>query len=287
MSSSLRPSQQGANLQHLPPLFQGKVGVVMGVANQFSIATGVAQVLRAMGAELALSYLPDPKGKMARRVRKVVDPWKPGYWAPCDVLSDASIADFFEGLAQTYAKVDFLVHSIAYAPLEDLKKSTLETSRQGFLDTMNVSVYSFIACLRAASEVMKDGGSVVTMSYYGGEKVIPGYNIMGVAKSALEAAVRYSAYDLGPRGIRVNAISSGPVKTLAASAVGVSKIIQRYRGLSPLQKNISQQDVGLSAAYLLSDLARSTTGEVLHVDAGYHVMGLCEDSSHAQRETKP
>ena len=260
----------------LPPLFKGKVGVVMGVANQFSIATGIADVLRDMGAELAFSYLPDPKGKMAARVQKVIAPWSPKYWAPCDVLSDASIATFFQGLAQVYGKVDFLVHSIAYAPLEDLKKSTLETSRAGFLETMNISVYSFIACLRAVKDVLRDEGSVVTLSYYGGEKVIPGYNIMGVAKSALEATVRYGAYDLGERGIRVNAISAGPVKTLAASAVGVSKIIQKYQGLSPLKRNISKRDVGLCAAYLLSDLARATTGEVVHVDAGYHVMGLCE-----------
>lgn len=277
------PDQRPANghnpeqaTEELPQLFGGKVGVVMGVANQFSIATGIADVLRRMGAELAFSYLPDPKGKMAARVLKVVEPWQPKYWAPCDVLSDASIAEFFSGLAHAYESVDFLIHSIAYAPLEDLKKNTLKTSRQGFLDTMNISVYSFIACLDAVSDLLVDGGSVVTMSYYGGEKVIPGYNIMGVAKSALESAVRYGAYDLGTRGIRVNAISAGPLKTLAASAVGVNKIMKRYEGLSPLGRNITKTDVGLSAAYLLSDLARSTTGEVLHVDGGFHVMGLSD-----------
>ncbi|MCY4443469.1 MAG: enoyl-ACP reductase [Proteobacteria bacterium] len=257
-----------------PQIFHNKVGVVMGVANRFSIATGIASVLRDMGAELIFSYLPDTTGKMATRVNKVLSPWNITLVEPCDVLDDQSIHAFFTKVQQTYGHIDFLVHSIAYAPLEDLKQKTINTSRQGFLKTMNVSVYSFLACAQKAAQLMNQGGTILTMSYYGGQKVVPGYNVMGIAKSALEAAVRYISYDLGAKGIRVNAISAGPIKTLAASAVGVSKMLKHYEDISPLQSTVSQKQVGESAAYLLSHLSSGTTGEVVHVDGGYHIMGL-------------
>lgn len=246
----------------------------MGVANQYSIATGIAKILRAMGAELAFSYLPDTTGKMAHRVHKAIDVCSPSCVLACDVTDDQRIEEFFSQVHEKIGTIDFLVHSIAFAPLEDLKKPTLETSRHGFLEAMNISVYSLIACARAAKNIMPYGGSIVTMSYYGGEKVVPGYNVMGVAKSALESSVRYLAYDLGSSQIRINAISAGPVKTLASSAFGVSKMLDRHARLSPLQKNITSAEIGHSAAYLLGPLSTSTTGEILHVDAGYHAMGL-------------
>lgn len=253
--------------------FKGKVGVIMGVANQHSIASGVARVLTGMGAEIAYSYLPDEKGRMEQRVRKVVDQWEPKVVAPCNVGSDESVEEFFGEVKKQYDKIDFFVHSVAFAPMEELKCRTIEVSRQGFLNAMDISVYSFLSTAKAASAMMKPGSSMVTMSYYGGEKVIAGYNLMGLAKSALETSVQYAAFELGAEDIRVNAISAGPIKTLASSAVGASKMLKMYGDMSPMGRNVSQDEVGKTAAYLLSDLSSGTTGEVLHVDAGYHVMG--------------
>lgn len=254
-------------------MFEGKVGVVMGVANQHSIAAGVSKVLVDMGAELAFSYLPDEKGKMETRIRKVVDEWEPKIVHPCDVSDDDSIKAFFAAVEKQYGKIDFFVHSVAFAPLDDLKCRTIDASRAGFLTAMDVSVYSFMATAREASKIMNEGGSIVTMSYFGGEKVIAGYNMMGLAKSALETSVQYAAYELGAEGIRVNAVSAGPIKTLASSAVGASKMLKMYGDIAPLGRNVTQDEVGKTTAYLLSDLSSATTGEVLHVDGGYHVMG--------------
>lgn len=254
-------------------MFEGKVGVVMGVANQHSIAAGVSKVLVDMGAELAFSFLPDPSGKMETRIRKVVNEWDPALVLPCDVGSDDSIKEFFAAVAERYGKIDFLVHSVAFAPTDDLKCRTVDASRDGFLSAMDISVYSFLATSREASKIMNPGGSIVTMSYFGGEKVIAGYNMMGLAKSALETAVKYAAFDLGEAGIRVNAISAGPIKTLASSAVGASKMLKMYSDIAPLGRNVHRDEVGKTSAYLLSDLASATTGELLHVDGGYHVMG--------------
>lgn len=260
-------------MNQMGKLFEGKVGVVMGVANQHSIASGVSKVLKDMGAEMAFSYLPDESGKMETRVRKVVDQWEPAIVHPCDVSDDDSIKAFFAAVERKYGKIDFFVHSVAFAPLDDLKCRTIDASRSGFLNAMDISVYSFMATAREASKIMKDDGAIVTMSYYGGEKVISGYNLMGLAKSALETATRYAAYELGELGIRVNAISAGPIKTLASSAVGASKMLKMYGDIAPMGRNVERDEVGKTAAYLLSDLASATTGEVLHVDGGYHVMG--------------
>lgn len=246
----------------------------MGVANKFSIATGIAKVLADHGAEIAFSYLPDPQRKMEARVNKALTTLQPKVVAPCNVLDDASLDDFFAIINQHYGKIDFLVHSIAFAPLQDLKKNTLETTRAGFLHTMDCSVYSFMACARHASKLMPEGGAIVTLSYYGAEKVIPGYNLMGIAKSALESAVRYASYELGSQHIRVNGVSAGPLKTLSSAALGVAKMIHHTTASSPLKRPFTQTNVGEATAFLLSDLSQAITGEILHVDNGYHAMGL-------------
>ena len=255
-------------------MFKGKTGIIMGVANQHSIAAGVAKYLTEQGAEIGYSHLPDERGKMEGRVRKVVGDWNPKLLKPCDVNSDESIEQFFAEVKNTYGKIDFLVHSIAFAPLDDIRCPTIEASRSGFLQAMETSVFSLLAISKAAAPLMPDGGSILTMSYYGGERVIPGYNLMGLAKSALESAVGYLAYDLGTEDIRVNAISAGPIKTLASSAVGdFSKMLGVNAAIAPLGRNVTQEDVGKTSAYLLSELSTGVTGEVLHVDGGYHRMG--------------
>ena len=289
-------------------LLDGKIALIMGVANQHSIATGIAEVLDELGAKLAFSYLPDKSGKMESRVNKALSNVDKHYISSCDVKDDKSIDQFFAGLAKVCPKIDYLVHSIAHAPLADIKCPVLNVSRSGFLQALDVSVYSFIACARKAAELMitkedsetnesetnendneknennkttlnhsknssSGSGSIVTLSYYGAQKVIPGYNVMGVAKSALEGAVRYLSFDLGKHAIRVNAVSAGPIKTLAASALGVSKLIKSYEAISPVDYEVSAKTVGQTVAYLLSDMSLATTGEILHVDAGYHAMG--------------
>jgi len=260
---------------NISQLLAGKRGIVMGVANEFSLATGVAEFIAKAGGEQGFSHLPDAEGappRMARRVQKVAEPLK--FVKPCDVQSDHDIERFFADVKAEFGSIDFLVHSIAFAPIEDIQCPTLEASRPGFRVAMDISVYSFIACARAAAKIMNPGGSMVTMTYYGGERVVGGYNLMGLCKAALEAATKYLAYDLGPKDIRVNAVSAGPVKTLAASAVGeVDDMLTLYSAVSPLQRNITSQEVGRSTVFLLSDLASATTGEILHVDCGYHAMG--------------
>ena len=256
-------------------LFAGKQGVIMGVANGHSIAAGVAKFLADQGASLAFSHLPDTddRGRMEKRVRQVAEPLNARLIYPCDVSSDDSISEFFSKVAQTFGHIDFLVHSIAYAPTEDIKCATINASRQGFLQAMDISVYSFLAVAQKAQPLLRQGSSLVTMSYYGAEKIVSGYNLMGLAKAALEASVRYLANDLGPRGIRVNGISAGPIRTLAASAIGdFREMLKYHEAMAPLRRNVSAEDVGHAAGYLLSDLSRGVTGEIHHVDSGFHAL---------------
>lgn len=256
-------------------LFAGKKGIIMGVANDHSIASGVAKVLHAEGATIGYSHLPDedPRGRMEARVRKAVDGLDPAFILPCDVSNDESTAKFFDGVREHFGKIDFFVHSIAFAAMEDLRGSTLNASRKGFLHAMNISAFSFIATAKLAADLMPDGGAMLTMTYLGGERVVPGYNMMGVCKAALEACVKYAAFDLGPRNIRVNGLSAGPVRTLAAAGIGDFKsMLTINSSIAPLQKNITQEDVGRTSAFLLSEWAQSITAENVHVDAGYHIM---------------
>jgi enoyl-[acyl-carrier protein] reductase I len=257
-------------------LFTGKKGIIMGVANEHSLASGVAEFLKKEGAEIGFSHLPDKEGgpaKMLRRVMRVAEPLGITFVRPCDVANDADVTRFFNEVKEEFGSIDFLVHSIAFAPLDDIRCATIDASRAGFLTAMDISVYSFIACARAAVPLMDKGGAMTTMTYYGGERVVGGYNLMGVCKAALESATKYLAWDLGPKGIRVNAVSAGPVKTLASSAVGAGDMLQLYSAMAPMGRNISNEEVGRSAGFLLSDMASATTGEILHVDCGYHVMG--------------
>lgn len=255
-------------------LFTGKKGVIMGVANDRSLGTGIAKALFSEGAELAFSHLPDDKGKMLLRCQKAIEDCDPKLIAPCDVNKDEDVEAFFNKVKACFGSIDFLVHSIAYAPSEDIKCPTIEASRQGFLTAMESSCYSFITTAKHASALMEKEASLLTLSYYGGEKAVPGYNLMGIAKAALECSIKYLAFDLGSRGIRVNGISAGPVKTLAASAVGdFSDMLNLHSAIAPLGKNVSQMDVGRAAAFLLSPWAAGVSGELLHVDGGYHAMG--------------
>lgn len=253
-------------------LFTGKKGVVLGVANDFSIAWAVTRKLLDEGAEVGFTHLPGDK--MERRVRKLAEPVGAKLITPCDVQKDDDIARVFREAGEVYGQLDFVLHSIAFAPLEDLKCAFVNASRDGFKTAMEISAYSLAAVSREAAKVMPDGGSILTLTYYGGEKVVPGYNMMGVCKAALDASVKYLAYDLGPKNIRVNAVSAGPVKTLAASAVGdFDDLSGLYDAVSPMQRNITRDEVGSSGMFLLSDLASGITGEIMHVDCGYNVMG--------------
>ena len=253
-------------------LFSGKKGLVLGVANDWSIAWAITRKLLDEGAEVGFTHLPGEK--MERRVRKLADPIGAKLITSCDVQKDEDVARVFAEAGQTYGSLDFVLHSIAYAPLEDLKGPFVQSSREGFKTAMDVSVYSLAIVARHAAEVMPEGGAIETLTYFGGERVVAGYNLMGVCKAALDASVRYLAYDLGPRKIRVNALSAGPVKTLAASAVGESdKLAGLYEAVSPLGRNIDREEVGKAGMFLLSDLASGITGEVLHVDCGYNIMG--------------
>ena len=253
-------------------LFSGKKGMILGVANDFSIAWAIAQKLLAEGAELGFTHLPGDK--MERRVRKLADPIGAKLITPCDVQKDDDVARVFDLAQETYGALDFVLHSIAFAPIDDLKCPFVDASREGFKTAMDISVYSLAIVARHAARVMPEGGAIATLTYFGGERVVPGYNMMGVCKAALDAAVKYLAYDLGPKKIRVNGLSAGPVKTLAASAVGDSdKLAGLYEMSSPLERNITREEVGAAGMFLLSDLARGISGEILHVDCGYNVMG--------------
>jgi len=258
----------------------GKRGIVMGVANERSIAWGIATSLHAQGAELAFTYQGDA---LLKRVKPLAESIGSDIILPCDVTDDASIDAVFETLEARWGKLDFLVHAIAYADKDELKGKYLNTSRDNFLRSLDISCYSFTAVAQRAVPLMVDGGSMVTLTYYGAERVMPHYNVMGVAKAALEASVRYLAADLGDSNIRVNAISAGPIKTLAASGIGDFRYILKWNEYnSPLRRNVSLDHVGGSALYLLSDLSGGVTGEVHHVDSGYHVVGMMQTEAAPQ-----
>ncbi len=258
-------------------LMAGKRGLIMGLANDKSIAWGVAQYLHAQGAELAFNYQGEA---LEKRVRPLAESLGSKLILPCDVTDMASIDALFAEIEKSWGQIDFIVHAIAFSDKNELKGKYVDTSLENFQMTMNISCYSFTAVAKRASLLMKNGGSMVTLTYYGAERVVPHYNVMGVAKAALEASVRYLAMDLGENNIRVNAISAGPIKTLAASGIGDFRYILKWNEYnSPLRRNTTIEDVGGSAVYLLSELGQGTTGEVLHVDSGYHVVGMkCVDA---------
>ncbi|MGP1254263.1 MAG: enoyl-ACP reductase FabI [Kiloniellales bacterium] len=255
-----------------PALMSGKRGLVMGVANDRSIAWGIAQAVSAQGADLAFTYQGEA---LEKRVRPLADKVGSDLVLPCDVSDDASIDSVFSALKDRWGQIDFLVHAIAYADKEELKGKYLATSRDNFVKSLDISCYSFTAVAQRAVPLMSEGGSLLTLSYYGAERVMPHYNVMGVAKAALEASVRYLAADLGEAGIRVNAISAGPIKTLAASGIGDFRYILKWNEYnSPLRRNVTQEQVGGAALYLLSGLSGGVTGEIHHVDSGYHTVGM-------------
>ena len=253
-------------------LMSGKRGLVMGVANDKSMAWGIAQALAEQGAEMAFSYQGEVLGK---RVKPLAEKLGVELVLECDVTDTDSIDTLFATLEKEWGGLDFIVHAIGYSDKTQLRGRYVDTTQDNFRMTMDISVYSFTAVAQRAEKLMGDGGSMLTLTYYGAEKVMPHYNVMGVAKAALEASVRYMAEDLGKDNIRVNAISAGTVKTLAASGIGDFRYIMKWNQLnSPLRRNVTIEDVGKSALYLLSDLGSGVTGEVLHVDSGYHVVGM-------------
>ena len=255
----------------------GKRGLIMGLANDRSLAWGIAQKLHSEGAELALSYQGEA---MEKRVRPLAEQLGCDFLIDCDVSTEAELDKTFAVLGARWPTIDFLVHAIGFTNKEALRGRYCDVGLDDFLMTMNISVYSFTAIARRAATLMPDGGALLTLSYYGAEKVIPHYNVMGVAKAALEASVKYLANDLGPDGIRVNAISAGPIKTLAASGIGDFRYILKWNEFnSPMRRNVTIDDVGGSALYLLSDLASGVTGETHHVDAGYHVVGMKQEDA--------
>ncbi len=259
---------------------KGKRGLVMGVANDRSIAWGIASAAAESGAELAFTYQGEA---LEKRVRPLAEKIGANIVVPCDVTDEASIDAAFKAIEDEWGQIDFVVHAIAFSDKNELDGLYLDTTRDNFLRTMDISVYSFTSVAQRAVPLMKEGGSLITLTYYGAERVMPHYNVMGVAKAALEASVRYLAADLGPKDIRVNAISAGPIKTLAASGIGDFRYILKWNELnSPLRRNVTIDDVGRSGLFLLSDLGSGVTGEVLHVDAGYHTVGMCSVESAAE-----
>jgi len=253
-------------------LMAGKRGLIMGLANDKSIAWGIAKACADAGAELAFSYQGEA---LKKRVGPLAEQLGSDFVEPCDVSDEASVDALFNVIEARWGKIDFIVHAIGFSDKNELRGRYVDTSRDNFTMTMDISVYSFTSVMQRAEKLMTDGGSAVTLTYYGAERIMPHYNVMGVAKAALEASVRYLAEDLGKDGIRVNAISAGPIKTLAASGIGDFRYIMKWNEYnSPLRRNVTIEDVGKSALYLLSDLGSGVTGETHHVDAGYHVVGM-------------
>ena len=267
-------------------LMAGKRGLIMGVANDKSIAWGIAQSLHAAGAELAFTYQGDV---FKKRVVPLVEPLKPAGLYDCDVSNAASVNTVFAGLRAKWDWLDFVVHAIAFSDKDQLRGRYVDTTADNFAQTMNISCYSFTAVAQRAEKMMPQGGSLLTLTYLGAERVMPHYNVMGVAKAALEASVRYMAEDLGKKQIRVNALSAGPIKTLAASGVGDFRYILKWNEYnSPLRRTVTTGEVGDCALFLLSDLGRGVTGEVMHVDAGYHIVGMkAEDAPDISVAQKP
>jgi enoyl-[acyl-carrier protein] reductase I len=256
----------------MPSSLEGRNVVVFGVANKRSIAWSIAQGLHAAGAKLAVTYQNE---RLEQEAKDLILSLPGAEGLMCDVSSDSQIDQLFGQLKERYGKLHVLVHSVAYAPAEDMKGDFVNTTREGFRIAHDVSVYSLIALARAAAPLMEDGGSIITMTYYGAEKVVPHYNVMGVAKAALECTVRYLAYDLGRRKIRVNAISAGPIKTLAARGVsGLGEMLKSHAERAPLQRNVDVNEVGATGVFLASDGSSGITGEIIHVDCGYNIMGF-------------
>jgi len=253
-------------------LMQGKKGLVMGVANDRSIAWGITKILANHGASVALTYQSEP---LKKRVEPLAQSIGSEILIPCDVIDSNSVQKVFEVLKEKWGSIDFLVHAIGFSNKDELRGKYYNTSAENFNQTMHISCYSFTEACRFAEPLMNNGGSILTLTYYGAKQVMPHYNVMGVAKAALEASVRYLAVDLGEKNIRVNAISAGPIKTLAASGIGDFRFILKWNELNaPLKRNVSQIDVGNSALYLLSSLGSAVTGEIQHVDCGYHTVGM-------------
>ncbi|MCB1532620.1 MAG: enoyl-ACP reductase FabI [Alphaproteobacteria bacterium] len=251
---------------------KGKRGLVMGVANDRSIAWGISEMAAASGAELAFTYQGEA---LEKRVKPLAEKVGAKIVVPCDVTDEASIDATFKAIEEEWGQLDFVVHAIAFSDKNELDGLYLDTTRANFTRTMDISVYSFTAVAQRAAPLMTDGGSLITLTYYGAEQVMPHYNVMGVAKAALECSVRYLAADLGPKNIRVNAISAGPIKTLAASGIGDFRHILKWNELNaPLKRNVTTEDVGRAGLFLLSELGSGVTGEVMHVDAGYHTVGM-------------
>ncbi len=258
-------------------LMAGKKGLIMGLANDKSLAWGIAKALSAQGAELAFSYQGEA---LEKRVRPLAAELGSDFLLPCDVSDMAALDASFDVLKERWGTLDFVVHAIGFSDKNELRGLYVDTSLENFLLTMNISAYSFVAVAKRARAMMPNGGALLTLSYYGAEKVIPHYNVMGVAKAALETSVKYLANDLGPTCIRVNAISAGPIKTLAASGIGDFRYIMKWNEYnSPLRRNVTIEDVGGAGLYLLSDLASGVTGETHHVDAGYHVVGMKQEDA--------
>jgi enoyl-[acyl-carrier protein] reductase I len=252
-------------------LLEGKKGLIIGVANKHSIAWAIAEAAAREGAQLIFNYQNE---RLKDNVTDLVAGLTGASLFPCDVSSDAEIEAFMKNVEARFGTIDFLVHSVAFAPREELTGEFVATSRQGFATALDISAYSLVALSRAALPLMSNGGSIVTLTYLGAERVVPHYNVMGVAKAALEASVRYLASDLGPRGIRVNAVSAGPIRTLAARGVsGITKMVDTHRQIAPLRKATEQAEVGDTAVFLLSSMSRGITGEVIYVDDGYHILG--------------
>jgi len=254
-------------------IMKGKKGLIIGVANNKSIAYGIAKACKEQGAELAFTYLNE---QLEKRVRPIAEEFGSKHVYELDVQNPAHIAALAESIEKDFGKIDFFVHAVAFAPKEALDGAFMNTTKEAFEIAMNVSVFSLVELTKALAPVMNDGGSILTLSYLGGVKYVPHYNVMGVAKAALEMSVRYLAVDLGARGIRVNAISAGPIKTLAASGIGDFRFILKWNEAnSPLRKNVTIEEVGNSSMYLLSDLSSGVTGEIHYVDGGYNIMGMC------------
>ena len=258
--------------------FNGKKGLIIGVANDHSIAWAIAKQIMDAGGQCGFTHLPDrPDDERQRnrhRVSQLTDKYENAkFLIPMDAQDDEQIRTAMDHAGQEFGKIDFLLHSIAFADRKDLAGDTVDTSREGFKLAMDVSVYTLLACTAAAKPILNPGAAVATMTYFGGEKCVPGYNVMGICKAALEAAVRYLAFDMGPQDVRVNALSAGPIRTLAGRAAGVDEMLQMYEHMAPLGRNVTHEEVGRSGAFLLSDASQGITGEVLHVDGGYNAMG--------------
>ncbi len=253
----------------------GKKALVTGIANNRSIAWGIAQQLHKAGAELAITYLPDDRGRNEKKVKDLVDSLQPSLFLPCNVQDNAQVTDLFSNIKDHWGQLDVLIHCLAFANRDDLTGAFSETSREGYQTALDVSAYSLVQLSQGAKSLMTEGGSIITLTYLGGNRVIPNYNVMGIAKAALEMNVRYLASELGSQNIRVNAISAGPIRTLASSAVGgILDMIHHVEEVAPLKRTVTQVEVGNAAAFLASDLASGITGQVIYVDSGYEIMGM-------------